>query len=65
MSSVAQRLLTADEFWLLPGSKHQELVRGVVVHTGDGLTRTYAEEDVIEYPDVLLGFSCKVSELFV
>jgi Uma2 family endonuclease len=39
--------------------------REVVVHTGDGLARTYGEDDVIEYPDVLPGFSCKVSELFV
>ncbi len=39
--------------------------REVVVHTGDGLARTYGEDGVIEYPDVLPGFSCKVSELFV
>ena len=31
MSSVAQRLITAEEFWRLPGSEHQELVRGEVV----------------------------------
>jgi len=36
----------------------------VVVHTPDGLARTYKGDDVIEYPDVLSGFSCKVSELF-
>ena|SRR5438034_1157203 len=181
MSSVAQRLITAEEFWRLPGSKHQELVRGeiietmppnkehgrialvigkllllwveqgaggeagvesgfilahdpdtvrgpgayyvsahrilsddrfsafwtvapdlavevispgetvgeirekindylaagtplvwtvhprtreVVAYTPDGLARTYSEDDVIEYPDVLPGFSCKVAELF-
>jgi len=38
--------------------------REVVVHTPDGLARTYGSEDVIEYPDILPGFSCKVSELF-
>ena len=30
MSSVAQRLLTAEEFWQLPNSEHLELVRGEV-----------------------------------
>jgi Uma2 family endonuclease len=39
--------------------------REVVVHTADGLARTYAGEDVIEYPDMLPGFSCNVAELFV
>ncbi|MGA7730326.1 MAG: Uma2 family endonuclease [Chloroflexia bacterium] len=38
--------------------------REVVVHTADGLARTYADEDVIEFPEVLPGFSCKVAELF-
>ncbi|HYO49018.1 MAG TPA: Uma2 family endonuclease, partial [Chloroflexia bacterium] len=33
MSSVAQRLMTAEEFSRLPGSKHKELVRGVVVES--------------------------------
>jgi Uma2 family endonuclease len=36
----------------------------VIVHTPDGLARTYSAEDTIEYPDVLTGFSCKVAELF-
>ncbi len=36
----------------------------VVVHTADDLARTYSEDDMIEYPDVLPGFSCKVAELF-
>jgi len=36
----------------------------VVVHTPDGLARTYGENDMLEHPDVLSGFSCKVSELF-
>jgi Uma2 family endonuclease len=39
--------------------------REVVVHTADGLARTYAGEDVIEFPEVLPGFSCNVAELFV
>ena len=30
MSTVAQRLLTAEEFWQLPNSEHLELVRGEV-----------------------------------
>jgi Uma2 family endonuclease len=38
--------------------------REVVVHTPDGLARTYGADDVIEYPDILPGFSCKVAELF-
>jgi Uma2 family endonuclease len=36
----------------------------VVVHTPDGFARTYGADDVIEYPDLLPGFSCKVAELF-
>jgi Uma2 family endonuclease len=36
----------------------------VIVYTGDGLARTYGEDDLIEYSDVLPGFSCKVSDLF-
>jgi Uma2 family endonuclease len=36
----------------------------VVVHTADGLARTYGENDVLEFSEVLPGFSCKVSELF-
>ncbi len=36
----------------------------VVVHTSDGLARTYAGEDVLAAPDVLPGFSCSVAELF-
>src|SRR5437879_318695 len=31
MSSVAQRLLTVEEFERLPGNEHKELVRGEVV----------------------------------
>ncbi len=38
--------------------------REVVAHTPDGLARTYGEDDILEHPDVLPGFSCKVSELF-
>ena len=38
--------------------------REVVVHTGDGLARAYSDSDVIEYPDVLPGFTCAVAELF-
>lgn len=33
MSSTAQRLLTAEEPWLLLGSEHKELVGGEVVET--------------------------------
>ena len=36
----------------------------VVVHTADGLARTYSGDDILEHPDVLQGFSCRVSELF-
>jgi len=38
--------------------------REVIAHTADGLARTYGENDVLEHPDVLPGFSCKVAELF-
>jgi Uma2 family endonuclease len=38
--------------------------REVIVHTPDGLARTYAESDVLTFPDVLPGFSCAVAELF-
>ncbi len=36
----------------------------VVVHTADGLARTYSGEDILEHPNTLPGFSCKVVELF-
>jgi Uma2 family endonuclease len=36
----------------------------VIAHTADGLARTYSADDVLEHPDVLPGFSCKVAELF-
>jgi len=39
--------------------------REVVAYTPDGLARTYGEDDALEHPDVLPGFSCKVVELFV
>lgn len=38
--------------------------RKVIVHTPDGLAHTYSGDDVIEYPDVLPGFSCKVAGLW-
>jgi len=38
--------------------------REVIAHTPDGMARTYSEEDTLEHPDVLPGFSCKVAELF-
>ena len=38
--------------------------REVIVHTPDGLARTYSREDVLADPDVLPGFSCSVAELF-
>lgn len=38
--------------------------REVVVHTADGLARTYGENDIIEDANVLPGFSCKVAEIF-
>jgi Uma2 family endonuclease len=36
----------------------------VVVYTADGLARTYSGDDALEQPQVLPGFSCRVSELF-
>jgi Uma2 family endonuclease len=36
----------------------------VVVHTADGLARTYGGTDVLEYARVLPGFACTVAELF-
>ena len=38
--------------------------REVIVHTPDGLARTYQEGDVLEYPDILPGFTCTIAELF-
>ena len=38
--------------------------REVVVHTPDGLARTYGEGDVLEGFDGLPGFTCPVAELF-
>ena len=38
--------------------------REVMVHTPDGLARTYGEEDVLEGFERLPGFRCAVSELF-
>lgn len=38
--------------------------REVVAYTPDGLSRTYGENDILEHPDVLPGFSCKVADLF-
>ena len=38
--------------------------REVIVHTTDGLARTYGESDTLEFPDVLPEFSCTVAELF-
>lgn len=38
--------------------------REVVVHTSDNLSRTYANDDQLEFPDMLPGFSCNVSEIF-
>ena len=36
----------------------------VVVHTADSVARTHTAEQVLEYPDLLPGFSCNVAELF-
>jgi Uma2 family endonuclease len=38
--------------------------REVIVHTPDGLARTYNLKDTLEFPAILPGFSCTVSELF-
>jgi Uma2 family endonuclease len=38
--------------------------REVVVHTADGLARTYTGNMVLQDPAVLPGFSCTVAELF-
>ncbi|HEY0602505.1 MAG TPA: Uma2 family endonuclease [Herpetosiphonaceae bacterium] len=36
----------------------------VIIHTVDGLARTYSSDDLLEDPQVLPGFSCRVAELF-
>jgi Uma2 family endonuclease len=38
--------------------------REVIVHTPDGLARTYGSSDTIEFPDILPQFTCAVTELF-
>jgi Uma2 family endonuclease len=39
--------------------------RELIAHTPDGLARTYRDDEVFTAPEVLPGFSCRVSELFV
>ncbi len=39
--------------------------RRVVVHSPNGTSRTYNEQDELTYPDLLPGFSLRLSELFV
>lgn len=36
----------------------------VIVHTPDGLARTYTSTMSLQFPDILPGFSCTVAELF-
>jgi len=36
----------------------------VVAHTPDGVARTFANEVQLEFPQVLPGFTCKVSDIF-
>ena len=36
----------------------------VVVHTADGLARTYSGLDLLEFTEVLPGFLCTVADLF-
>jgi Uma2 family endonuclease len=36
----------------------------VIVHTPDGLARTYTGTMTLEFPEVLPGFACTVSQLF-
>jgi Uma2 family endonuclease len=38
--------------------------REVIVHTLDGIARTYDIDDTLEFTDVLPGFTCSVAELF-
>lgn len=39
-------------------------LRELVVHTPDGLARTYTSEMRLAFPDVLPGFACTVADLF-
>lgn len=36
----------------------------VIVHTPDGLARTYSGNDVLKPGDLLPGFTCRIAELF-
>jgi len=38
--------------------------REVIVHTPDGLARTFGENDALEFAEVLPGFRCTVREIF-
>jgi Uma2 family endonuclease len=38
--------------------------REVIVHTPDGLARTYSSTDTLAFPDILPHFTCTVAELF-
>ena len=46
-------------FWLVY-PRTQE----VVVHTADGLARTYGVDATLTFPDLMPGFTCSVAELF-
>ena len=38
--------------------------REVIVHTPDGIARTYTTHDTLAFSDLLPGFACSVDELF-
>jgi Uma2 family endonuclease len=38
--------------------------REVIVHTPDGLARTYTVNDILVFPQILPDFTCSVAELF-
>ena len=59
MSRVVGKPLSIEEFWALPEGQGKR-----VVHTANALARTYKGDERLEFPDLLPGFSCMVSELF-
>lgn len=50
----------AASVWIVYPDTHQ-----VVVHSPDGTARTYNEQEELTCPDLLPGFTCRLSDLFV
>jgi Uma2 family endonuclease len=67
-SETAEGIQEKVRDYLAAGSSLVVLVyprtRLLIAHAADGSSRTYREDEVFSDPAVLLGFSCRVAELF-